>query len=193
MRWYRLKNQETQDMIQWNIYVPERAKPAYRIPYEDISIDRTDFAVVKIHGTSPNIFGIQSKVRVDHPCLPPIEFTKGIITKAQAVERIMLFPNHESLWKKASALAREYTGTDGKPIRLVSNRCRKFFEDRADSISQKLRPSIAAFIMGDRTKLAATGHLPLFYNPMLLPMERERFIQEYKASEITKLLDLNNY
>ncbi len=74
-------------------------------------------------------------------------------------------------------------------MRLVSNRPRKFFEDKASLTT--LSPPIAAFIMGDKTKLNATGHMPLVYNMILRPAETERLIEQYAKSGLDELLDLS--
>lgn len=70
----------------------------------------------------------------------------------------------------------------------MSNYTRKFFEDKAED--SKLAPSVSAFLMGDKTKLAQTGHMPLFYNNKLKFVER--MAQEYKQSGLENLLDLHN-
>lgn len=180
---YTKLTQEQQDMIQWGIYVPERAKSVYRIPLTDTDLSRTDFAIVHIAGETPNANGIRSKMRVSHPALPPIEFARRVVAAAQESGRNCPFPNHESLWKQITAFAK-----DEYKVRLVSNYTRKYFEDAADD--SRLTPSIAAFILGDKTKLAATGHLPLVYNPKLRAVEIERLIQDYAQSGITEALTL---
>jgi len=180
---YTKLTQEQQDMIQWGTYVPERAKSAYRIPLTDIDLSRNDFAIVHIAGERPNANGIRSKMRVSHPGLPPIGFARRVVAAAQRSGRNCPFPNHESLWKQITAFAR-----DEYKVRLVSNYTRKYFEDAADD--SRLTPSIAAFILGDKTKLAATGHIPLVYNPKLRAAEIERLIQDYAQSGITEALTL---
>ncbi len=175
---YHQLNQEQQDMIQWGLYVPERAKAAYRVPFADIDLTRNDYAVVAIAGLRPNANGIRSKMRVDHPCLVPIEFAKRVIANAKAAGNNCPFPSHEWLWAQVSKFAR-----DEYKVTLRSNMTRKLFEAAAQHST--LMPSIAAFIMGDKTKLATTGHLPLIYNPELRPMEREQFIKDYHDSGIT--------
>ncbi|MCL5067334.1 MAG: hypothetical protein M1368_03145, partial [Thaumarchaeota archaeon] len=40
---YHAQDEETKDMIQWGQYVPERAKAAYRVPFEDIDLTRNDY------------------------------------------------------------------------------------------------------------------------------------------------------
>jgi hypothetical protein len=182
---YDSLNQEQRDMLQWGLYVPERAKSAYRVPFEDIDLRRSDFAIVRRAGPTPNSNGIRSKMRVEHPGLVPIDFAKRVIRNAQAAGNNCPFPTHEWLWAQITKIAlAEYK------VRLVSNYTRKLFESIAQEST--LKPSIAAFIMGDRTKLAAAGHLPLIYNPELRPMEREQFIKDYRDSGITDLLTISN-
>lgn len=131
-------DQESKDMIQWNCYVPERTKAACRVPFEDIDLSRSDYAIVTIQQD-------RSKTRVKHPCFVPIKFAKRVVESAKASGRRCPFPNHESLWKKITALAKqEYK------VRLVSNRCRKFFEDTA--YETPLSPAIACFINGGQNK-----------------------------------------
>jgi hypothetical protein len=140
--------EEQRDMIQWGLYVPQRAKAAYRIPFDRIEETRSDYAIAWIE---PEV-GI-NKSRVKHPALIPIDFYKRIKRNAIASNRTSPFPNHETLWSKVSTFAKqEYK------VRLVSNYLRKFFEDKAED--SQLAPSVSAFLMGDKTKLAQTGHLP---------------------------------
>jgi len=170
---------EQQDLIQWGIYVPERARATNRTPFSFMDFSRQDYAVVWIQSEGE----FRSKARVKHPCFPPINFAKRIRTCAEAAGRSSPFPNHESLWKQITNFAKREYG-----VRLVSNYCRKFFEDKAED--SRLAPSLAAFIMGDKTKLAQTGHLPLVYNPKLKFVER--MIENYKQSGLNELLDLRN-
>jgi hypothetical protein len=159
---------EQQDMIQWGLYVPQRAKAAYRVPLELIDLRRSDYAIVTIEPT----VGI-NKARVKHPCFPPVDFARRIVNQAKAAGRTSPFPNHESLWKPITAFAlTEYH------ITLNSKTLRNMYEREA--YESKLNPAIAAFTMGDKTKLNATGHLPLIYNPAL----REKYWEEM-ATEIT--------
>ena len=182
---YKQLNQEQRDMIQWGLYVPERAKAAYRIPFEDIDTSRKDFAIVLSRGSRPNALGIRNKMRVDHICLPPVDFAKRIIANAQAAGNNCVFPTHEWLWTQITAFALREHG-----VRLVSNYTRKLFLATAEDTT--LKPSRAAFIMGDKTRLQHEGvHMDLIYNPGLRPMERQRFIEDYARSGLTEKLDLS--
>ena len=175
---YSHLTQEQQDLIQWGLYVPQRAKATYRIKFDSFDTTRTDYAVTWIEPT----VGI-NKSRVKHPAFVPIEFYKRIRNNAQTAGRDEPFINHQSLWRAITKFAK-----DEYKIRLVSNYTRKFFEDKAED--SKLAPSIAAFLMGDKTKLARTGHLPLFYNNKLKFVEK--MVEEYKQSGLENLLNLNN-
>ncbi|MDG6997187.1 MAG: hypothetical protein JRN52_14810 [Nitrososphaerota archaeon] len=170
-------DQESKDMIQWNCYVPERTRAAYRVTFEDIDLSRSDYAIVTIQQD-------RSKSRVKHPCFVPIKFARHVVESAKASGRSSPFPNHESLWKKITTFAKE-----AYKVRLVSNRCRKFFEDTA--YETPLSPAIACFMMGDKTKLNATGHLPLFYATKLRFVEE--MIEAYFTSGIAELLDLSKW
>ncbi|MGH2639164.1 MAG: hypothetical protein ACRDF4_07800, partial [Rhabdochlamydiaceae bacterium] len=113
----------------------------------------------------------------------PIEFAKKVVQSAIGANRKCPFPNHQSLWEKVTEIARrEYN------VKLISNFCRKYFEDRADDTT--LPKSLAAFLMGDKTKLEREGHLPLYYNRKLRLIEK--MIKSYKESQIELLLDLRN-
>jgi hypothetical protein len=170
--------EEQRDMIQWGLYVPERAKAAYRIPWERIDETRSDYAIAWIE---PEV-GI-NKSRVRHPALIPIDFYRRIKRNALAANRTSPFPNHDTLWRRISAFAKnEYQ------VRLVSNYLRKFFEDKAED--SKLSPSVGAFLMGDKTKLAQTGHMPLFYNNKLKFVEK--LIEAYKESGLEHLLNITD-
>lgn len=171
---------EQQAIIQWGLYVPQRAQAAYHVPLSDIDLSRNDFAIVSIRAHSE---AYRNKAKVSHPCLVPINFARTVIRAATQAERTCPFPNYRSEWKKITAFAKQEFN-----VRLVSNYTRKLFESKADQ--SRLRPSIAAFLMGDKTKLSATGHLPEFYNAILRPMERERLIQEFTESGLPDLLTL---
>ena len=175
---YSHLTQEQQDCIQWGLYVPQRAKAAYRMKFDTFDTTRTDYAVTWIEPT----VGI-NKSRVRHPAIIPIGFYKRIQNNAKTAERDEPFINHQSLWRAITKFAK-----DEYKVRLVSNYTRKFFEDKAED--SKIAPSVAAFLMGDKTKLAQTGHLPQFYNNKLKFLER--MIQEYKQSGLENLLNLNN-
>jgi hypothetical protein len=170
--------EEQRDMIQWGLYVPQRAKAAYRIPFDRIEETRSDYAIAWIE---PEV-GI-NKSRVRHPALIPIYFYERIKRNALAANRTSPFPNHETLWSKITTFAKqEYK------VRLVSNYLRKFFEDKAKD--SQLAPSVSAFLMGDKTKLAQTGHLPLFYNNKLKFIEK--IVQAYKESGLEHLLNVTD-
>lgn len=171
---------EQRDMIQWNIYFPQRATAAYRVPYEAIDLSRSDYAIVWFQAHSENY---TNKARVTHPCLVPINFAKRIIANGRAVGRTEPFRNHRGEWNQITRFAKTEFG-----VRLVSNYCRKFFEDKAED--SKLAPSVSAFLMGDKTKLAQTGHLPLFYNNKLKFIEK--IVQAYKESGLEHLLNITN-
>ncbi|MHB2035540.1 MAG: hypothetical protein ACYCPW_02210 [Nitrososphaerales archaeon] len=182
---YKHLDQETKNMIQWNMYVPQRAKAAYCVPLDNIDTSRTDYAVVFISDQDNQQTGANNKTDTAHICIVPLDFAKDIVAKAKAAHRNCPFPNHQSLWKKVTAIAKsEYHVT------LHSNFCRKFFEDMATDKRIALEPAIAAFIMGDKTKLAATGHMPEFYNRKL--RFTEKIVKAFKESQIERLLNLDN-
>ena len=165
-------------MVQWGLFVPERATAAYRIPLNQIDLSRSDYAVVYTEKHSED-YANKSKVR--HPNLIPTWFARPIIEQAQRMGRKYPFPNHQQEWKKVTAFAKTEFG-----VRLVSNYTRKYFEYQASEST--LKPAYAAFLMGDKTKLNQTGHLPQFYNIGL------RFVEEltraYKDSNIEEKLTL---
>jgi hypothetical protein len=168
-----------QDIVQWGAYVPERARTAYQVPFSDIDLSRSDFAMVQLHGTTPSEMNLRTKSRVDHPAFPPIDFAKNCMAKAQAAGYPCMFPNHSSEWKKITKFAlREYG------VQLNARYLRKFFEDTAEETS--IPVSIAAFIMGDKGKLAKSGHLPEHYNLKIRFMEA--MISKYDESGLPDLL-----
>lgn len=156
---YHAQDQETKDMIQWQQYVPERATASYLVPFEDIDLSRKDYAIIWIQA-------IRSKSRTKHPCFVPIQFAKKVIESAKSSGRNCPFPNYASLWKKVSTFAREEY-----KVKLISHYIRKRYVDIADSTT--IPKSQAAFLMGDKTKIAKEGiHLDLIYGRGL------RFIEE---------------
>jgi hypothetical protein len=167
---------EQRAMIQWGLFNPERATAAYRTPLNDIDLSRTDYAVIKVraHSTDYN-----NKSKVEHPAFIPMWFAKPIIEQARKQGRRYPFPDHQQEWKKVTAFAKQEYG-----VRLVSNYTRKYFEYVA--AESTLKPAYAAFLMGDKTKLAQTGHLPQFYNIGL--RFQEELIRAYKESGIENLL-----
>jgi hypothetical protein len=168
-----------QDIIQWGAYVPERARTAYEVPYSDIDLSRSDFAIVQLHGTSPSAMNLRTKARVDHPSFMPIDFAKRCVAMAQAAGYRCMFPNHSSEWKKITRFALEEYG-----VHLNARYPRKFFEDTAEETS--IPVSVAAFIMGDKGKLARSGHLPEHYNLKIRFMEA--MISKFKESGLADLL-----
>ncbi|MDG6906810.1 MAG: hypothetical protein JRN20_13600 [Nitrososphaerota archaeon] len=170
---YQAQDQETKDMIQWGQYVPERAIAAYRVPFTDIDLTRKDYAIVWIQAQ-------RSKTRTKHPCFVPIDFAKGVIQQANKSGRNCPFPNHQSLWKKLTAFAKqEYK------VRLVSNYLRKRYVDIAESTT--MPKAQAAFIMGDKTKIALEGiHLDLIYGRGLRFVEE--LIKNYTDSGLDRAL-----
>ncbi len=168
-----------QDMVQWGAYVPERARTAYEVPFSDIDLSRSDFAIVQLHGTTASEMNLRTKARVDHPAFPPIEFARNCVVRAQAAGYPCLFPNHSSEWKKITRFAHDEYG-----VNLNARYLRKFFEDTAEETS--IPVSVAAFIMGDKGKLASSGHLPEHYNLKIRFMEA--MISKYKESRLPDLL-----
>jgi len=168
-----------QDLVQWGLYVPERARTAYQVPYSDIDLSRSDFAIVQLHGTTPSQMNLRTKARVDHPAFPPIDFARSCVAKAQAAGYPCMFPNHSSEWKKITTFALQEYG-----VQLNARYLRKLFEDTAEETSIPI--SVAAFIMGDKGKLARAGHLPEHYNLKIRFMEA--MIAKYKDSGLPDLL-----
>ena len=92
-----------------------------------------------------------------------------------------MFPNHSSEWKKITKFARLEYG-----VNLNARYLRKFFEDIAEETS--IPVSVAAFIMGDKGKLARSGHLPEHYNLKIRFVEA--MISKFKESGLPDLLRL---
>lgn len=169
---------QQQDMVQWGLYLPQRAKATYLIPLNKIDLSRSDYAIATIEPT----VGI-NKARVKHPCFIPIQFAKHIIESAKAANLNCPFPTYVWQWKQITKFAK-----DEYHVKLQSKTLRNFFESIASKTT--LPPAIAAFVMGDKTKLNATGHLPLIYNASLRFWDE--LAQEYTLSGITAKLDLFN-
>lgn len=173
---YNAQDHETKDMLQWGQYVPERAKAAYRVPFEDIDLTRSDYAIVWIQMSN-------SKTATKHPCFVPIDFAKRVIEQAKASGRHCPFPNHESLWKKLTCFAKqEYN------VRLVSNYLRKRYVDIAEQTT--MPKAQAAFLMGDKTKIALEGiHLDLIYGRGFRFIET--LIKNYATSGLSDALTIH--
>jgi hypothetical protein len=171
-----------QDIVQWGAYVPERARTAYQVPFSDIDLSRSDFAIVHLHGTAPSEMNLRTKARVDHPAFIPINFARDCLAKAQAAGYPCMFPNHSSEWKKITKFALAEYG-----VNLNARYLRKFFEDTAEETS--IPVSVAAFIMGDKGKLARSGHLPEHYNLKIRFIEA--MIAKYRESGLPDLLWLH--
>lgn len=173
---FNAQDDETKDMIQWGQYVPERAKAAYLVPFEDIDISRRDYAIVTIKA-------IRSKSRTEHPCFVPIDFAKRVIETAKSSGRKCPFPNYASRWKAITAFAKEQHN-----VRLISNYLRKRYIDIADATT--MPKSQAAFIMGDKTKIIKEGiHLDLIYGRGLRFIET--LIGNYTQSGLSNLLKID--
>ncbi|MHB1909071.1 MAG: hypothetical protein ACYCQJ_09425 [Nitrososphaerales archaeon] len=74
-------------------------------------------------------------------------------------------------------------------VRLVSNYLRKRYEDIAHDTT--IPKSIAAFLMGDKTKIAQEGiHLDLFYGRNL--RFNEKLIEYFHNSGLAEALNIEN-
>jgi hypothetical protein len=170
---------EQHDIIQWGTYFPERATATYRIPFSAFTKGK-EYAVAWVETHHPD-YSNKSKVR--HPAIIPLAFFERVEEKAKAAGRSCPFPNYRTEWKKITAFAK----TELK-VRLVANHTRKIFEKLAGQA--RFNPAAAAFLMGDKTKLNNTGHLPLIYNPDLRQLDE--LIQTYDAANMADHLNLDN-
>jgi hypothetical protein len=169
---------EQRDMVQWGVYYPERATATYRIPLSDFT-KIGELAVAWVETHHPD-YSNKSKVR--HPAIIPWAFFEHVESRAKAAGRTCPFPNYRAEWKKITAFAKNEFN-----VRLVSNHTRKVFEKLAGRA--RLNPAAASFLMGDKTKLNNTGHLPLIYNPDL--RELEPIIEACKEADLFDYLNLN--
>ncbi len=170
---------EQKDMMQWGTYYPERATATYCIPLSAFTKGKK-YAIGFTEAHHPDY---RNKSKVRHPIIIPIAFFEEVERKARAAGRAAPFPNYHDEWRKIAAFAKsEYK------VRLVSNYTRKLYERMA--ARAKLNPAIAAFMMGDKTKLQATGHLPLVYNSDLRDVEE--ITHQCEESGVLDYLDLSN-
>ncbi len=180
LRVWEAMDEETQDLIQWGVYHPERSSACWRITFSEFQAVG-NYAVA---WTAPFSEHYRSKSKVKHPAILPLQFFNRVKAKAEAAGRDQPFPNHKSRFKNTITpfAKKEF---DEK---LVSNRGRKFFEEMADRAH--VSPAISAFLMGDKTKMNQSGHLALIYNTALKQKGLQNIITEYQKVE--PYLDLRN-
>lgn len=176
---YEGLTEEQKDMVQWGTYYPERATATYKIPFSDF----TKSEKYAIAWVQPHHKDYSNKSKVRHPAILPFAFFEKVEARAKAAGRTCPFPNYRAEWKKITKFAK-----DEYKVRLVANHTRKVFEKLAGRA--RLNPAAAAFLMGDKTKLNQTGHLPLIYNPDL--RELDEIIQLCERSNLFQYLDLKN-
>jgi hypothetical protein len=170
---------EQKDMVQWGTYYPERSTATYCIPFSAFTKgERYAIGFTETHHPD-----YRNKSKVRHPIIIPIAFFNEVETKAKSAGREAPFPNYHDEWRKIAAFAKSE-----HKVRLVSNYTRKLYERMA--ARAKLNPAIAAFMMGDKTKLQDTGHLPLIYNTDLRDVDE--IARQYEESGVLDYLDLSN-
>jgi hypothetical protein len=166
-------DEEVQDLIQWGVYYPERSSACWKIRFSEFQITG-DYAVAWVKAHSDDY---QNKTKVKHPAIIPLAFFTKVKGRAEVAGREQPFPNFKSIFKwKVTAFTRQEFKE-----KFVSNRGRKFFEEMADKAH--ISPAIAAFLMGDRTKMNQSGHLALIYNTALRQKGIQNIISEYQKVE----------
>jgi len=173
-------DEETQDLIQWGVYYPERSSACWNIPFSEFqTIGNHAVAWVAAHSEH-----YRNKSKVKHPAIIPLAFFNKVKSKALAAGRDQPFPNYSSAFKcKVTLFARREFRE-----KLVSNRGRKILEEMADRA--RMSPAISAFLMGDKTKMNQSGHLALIYNTALRQKGIQNIVSEYQKVET--FLDLRN-
>ena len=180
IRVWEAMDEETQDLMQWGVYYPERSSACWRITFSEFQTVG-DYAVA---WTAPFSEHYRNKSKVKHPAIIPLQFFNKVKARAKAAGRTQPFPNSKSKFKYTiTPFARKEFDE-----KLVSNRGRKHFEEMADRAH--VSPAISAFLMGDKTKLNQSGHLALIYNTALRQKGLQNIIAEYQKVE--PYLDLRN-
>lgn len=180
LRVWEAMDKETQDLVQWGVYYPERSSACWKIRFSEFQTVG-DYAVAWVSAFSDHY---RNKSKVKHPAIIPLAFFTRVRGRAEAAGRDQPFPNHKSKFKYTITpfARREFKE------KLVSNRGRKFFEEMADRAH--VSPAISAFLMGDKTKMNQSGHLALIYNTALRQKGLQNIITEYQKVE--PYLDLRN-
>jgi hypothetical protein len=180
LRVWEAMDEETQDLIQWGVYYPERPSACWKITFSEFQAVG-NYAVAWTAAFSDYY---RNKSKVKHPAIMPLAFFTKVKARAEAAGRSQPFPNHKTRFKDiVTPFARKEFNE-----KLVSIRGRKFFEEMADRAH--VSPAISAFLMGDKTKLAQSGHLALIYNTALRQKGLQNIITEYQKVE--PYLDLRN-
>jgi hypothetical protein len=180
LRVWEAMDEEAQDLIQWGVYYPERPTACWKIRFSEFqTLGSYAVAWVKTHSDD-----YYNKSKVKHPAIIPLVFFNKVKARAEAAGRDQPFPNHKSLFKLRITA---FTRREFKE-KFVSNRGRKFFEEMADRA--RISPAIAAFLMGDKTKMNQSGHLALIYNTALRQKGVQNIISEYQKVE--PFLDIRN-
>ena len=173
IRVWEAMDEETQDLIQWGVYYPERSSACWRIKFSEFQI-MGNYAVAWTAAFSDHY---RNKSKVKHPAIIPLSFFNKVRKHAEAAGRDQPFPNHKSRFKNTiTPFARKEFNE-----KLVSNRGRKYFEEMADR--SHVSPAISAFLMGDKTKMNQSGHLALIYNTALRQKGLQNIVTEYQKVE----------
>ena len=180
IRVWEAMDEETQDLLQWGVYYPERSSACWRITFSEFQVVG-NYAVAWTAAFSEYY---RNKTKVKHPAIIPLQFYNRVKTRAEAAGRNQPFPNHKSRFKNTIAFFARKEFRE----KLVSNRGRKYFEEMADRAH--VSPAISAFLMGDKTKMNQSGHLALIYNTALRQKGLQNIITEYQKVE--PYLDLTN-
>ena len=180
IRVWEAMDTETQDLIQWGVYYPERSSACWRIRFSEFQTVG-NYAVAWVAAFSDCY---RNKSKVKHPAIIPLAFFNKVKARAEAAGRDQPFPNHKSKFKYTITPFARHEFKE----KLVSNRGRKFFEEMADRAH--VSPAISAFLMGDKTKMNQSGHLALIYNTALRQKGLQNIITEYQKVE--PYLDLRN-
>jgi hypothetical protein len=180
IRVWEAMDEETQDLIQWGVYYPERSSACWRITFSEFQTVG-NYAVAWTAAFSDHY---RNKSKVKHPAIIPLAFFNKVKDRAQAAGRDQPFPNSRSRFKNTIS---PFTKKEFNE-KLVSNRGRKFFEEMADKAH--VSPAISAFLMGDKTKMNQSGHLALIYNTALRQKGLQSIITEFQKVE--PYLDLRN-
>jgi len=170
---YEQSSEEIKDMLQWGVYYPQRATAQNKILLADFK----RFGNYGVAWVKPHSEDYENKTKTEHLAVIPWDFFAKVKARAAEAGRTVPFPNYRSLYKyHLTPSARQQFGE-----KLVSNRTRKLFESLWNQAHA--RPDIGAFLMGDNTKLAQTGHLPNIYNGDLDERELTLLIEEFQKAD----------
>lgn len=163
-------SEQHKDEMDLMAFSGERRQAINTTPIENVHlVDGTESAIIDVPACV-------SKTATRHPCIIPKDLAERLLERAQRLGYKVLNPNHGSLWREITRLARRKHN-----VLLTSHYMRKRFETLAERIpSTDMNPNHWVILMGSKPSL---GHMPDIYSLL----SNTELIQEYEVHLRPKL------